>query len=149
MNSAGINDLHRKSHPSVLNDLLPGESEMRQIFLAAGFEVELLTDDGLWVPADRNSRCLSRASEDSFPAIYEKTQPSVLHRSDLFLAPFDRTSQHREILQLIHSRPQIPAWINPAQPQRLRSSINSGSIWLCHIMQNNPCHVLRYLVTCY
>jgi len=45
MNSAGINDLHRKVHPSVLNDLLPGESEMRQIFLAAGFEIELLKDD--------------------------------------------------------------------------------------------------------
>lgn len=45
MNSAGVNDLHRKAHPSVLTDLLPSESEMRQIFLAAGLEIELLKDD--------------------------------------------------------------------------------------------------------
>jgi ubiquinone/menaquinone biosynthesis C-methylase UbiE len=45
MNSAGINDLHRKAHSSVLNDLLPCESEMRQIFPAAGLEVESLADD--------------------------------------------------------------------------------------------------------
>lgn len=45
MNSAGVNDLHRKADPCVLNDLLPSESEMRQILLAAGLEVESLADD--------------------------------------------------------------------------------------------------------
>jgi ubiquinone/menaquinone biosynthesis C-methylase UbiE len=45
MNSAGINDLHRKAHPSVLNDLLPSEPEMRRILTAAGLRIELLSDD--------------------------------------------------------------------------------------------------------
>jgi ubiquinone/menaquinone biosynthesis C-methylase UbiE len=45
MNSAGINDLHRKAHPSVLNDLLPEETEMRRIFESAGFQIELLRDN--------------------------------------------------------------------------------------------------------
>jgi len=46
MNSAGINDLHRKAHPSVLNDLLPPENEMREIFRASGLHIEQLSDDG-------------------------------------------------------------------------------------------------------
>jgi ubiquinone/menaquinone biosynthesis C-methylase UbiE len=44
MDSTGINDLHRKVHPSVLNDLLPSEPEMREIFGAAGLQVGLLED---------------------------------------------------------------------------------------------------------
>jgi ubiquinone/menaquinone biosynthesis C-methylase UbiE len=45
MNSASINDLHRKAHPSVLNDLLPAEREMKAIFEAAGLQVGLVQDD--------------------------------------------------------------------------------------------------------
>jgi len=45
MNSVGINDLHRKSHVSVLNDLIPSELEMRKIFRAGGLQVESLKDD--------------------------------------------------------------------------------------------------------
>jgi ubiquinone/menaquinone biosynthesis C-methylase UbiE len=44
MDSAGINDLHRKAHRSVLNDLLPPEPEMREIFETAGLQIELITD---------------------------------------------------------------------------------------------------------
>jgi len=43
MDSAGINDLHRKAHRSVLNDLLPPEPEMREIFETAGLQIELIT----------------------------------------------------------------------------------------------------------
>jgi len=46
MNSAGINDLHRKAHASVLNDLLPSENEMREIFRASGLRIEQISDDG-------------------------------------------------------------------------------------------------------
>ncbi len=45
MNSAGINDLHRKAHASVLHDLIPPEREMRKRFGAAGLQVESLKDD--------------------------------------------------------------------------------------------------------
>lgn len=45
MNSAGINDLHRKVDPSVLNDLLPPELELREIFAAGGLQIELIKDD--------------------------------------------------------------------------------------------------------
>ena len=45
MNSAGINDLHRKAHASVLKDLIPVELEMREILGAAGLRVESLKDD--------------------------------------------------------------------------------------------------------
>jgi len=45
MSSAEINDLHRKADPSVINDLLPPEQEVREMFQAAGLQVELLEDD--------------------------------------------------------------------------------------------------------
>lgn len=45
MNSAWINDLHRKTHPAVLNDLIPGAEEMGRILSAAGFRIELFQDD--------------------------------------------------------------------------------------------------------
>lgn len=47
MNSERINDLHRKSHSSVLNDLLPSEPEMMGIFKAADLQIELVTDDDM------------------------------------------------------------------------------------------------------
>jgi ubiquinone/menaquinone biosynthesis C-methylase UbiE len=55
MGSSGINDLHRKAHPSVLNDLLPSETEMKDIFAAAGLQVEMLEDgDGYLLVATRS-----------------------------------------------------------------------------------------------
>jgi ubiquinone/menaquinone biosynthesis C-methylase UbiE len=45
MNSDWINDLHRKAHPSVLNDLLPSPDEMARIFALAGLMVNHFTDD--------------------------------------------------------------------------------------------------------
>lgn len=45
MSAAEINDMHRKAHTSVLNDLIPPEPEMRRIFEVAGFQVELIKDD--------------------------------------------------------------------------------------------------------
>jgi ubiquinone/menaquinone biosynthesis C-methylase UbiE len=45
MNSAGINDLHRKADASVLDDLIPPEPEMRRILGAAGLRIESLKDD--------------------------------------------------------------------------------------------------------
>jgi len=45
MNSASINDLHRKTHPSVMTDFLPAETQMREILGAAGLQADLLTDD--------------------------------------------------------------------------------------------------------
>ena len=45
MNSAWINDLHRKAHASVLNDLIPPELEMRKILGTGGLRVESLKDD--------------------------------------------------------------------------------------------------------
>ncbi|MBI5571657.1 MAG: methyltransferase domain-containing protein [Desulfomonile tiedjei] len=45
MNSAWINDLHRKTHPSVLNDLIPGSEEMERILSAAGFRIDVVQDD--------------------------------------------------------------------------------------------------------
>lgn len=45
MNSAWINDLHRKADASVLNDLIPPEDEMCAMLEAAGLRVVLLEDD--------------------------------------------------------------------------------------------------------
>jgi demethylmenaquinone methyltransferase/2-methoxy-6-polyprenyl-1,4-benzoquinol methylase len=45
MNSTGINDMHRKADPSVLNDQIPPDSQMRAILEAEGLQVNLLTDD--------------------------------------------------------------------------------------------------------
>jgi ubiquinone/menaquinone biosynthesis C-methylase UbiE len=45
MSSARINDLHRKAHVSVLNDLIPPEAEMRKILQASGLQVDTLIDD--------------------------------------------------------------------------------------------------------
>jgi len=45
MNSERINDLHRKTHASVLDDLIPAEAEMRQILGSVGLRIESLLDD--------------------------------------------------------------------------------------------------------
>lgn len=45
MNSAGINDLHRKTNPAVAADFLPPADEMRKIFESAGMNVEFVHDD--------------------------------------------------------------------------------------------------------
>jgi ubiquinone/menaquinone biosynthesis C-methylase UbiE len=45
MNSSEINDMHRKTHASVLDDLIPSEPEMRGMLEAAGLRVESLQDD--------------------------------------------------------------------------------------------------------
>jgi ubiquinone/menaquinone biosynthesis C-methylase UbiE len=45
MNSAGINDLHRKTNPAVASDFLPPADEMRKIFESAGMNVEFVHDD--------------------------------------------------------------------------------------------------------
>jgi demethylmenaquinone methyltransferase/2-methoxy-6-polyprenyl-1,4-benzoquinol methylase len=45
MNSACVNDLHRKAHPTVMDDFLPTETKMREILEAAGLQVDLLSDD--------------------------------------------------------------------------------------------------------
>lgn len=44
-NSAWINDLHRKTHPCVFNDLIPGPDEMRRLLGAHGIEVIHFSDD--------------------------------------------------------------------------------------------------------
>ncbi|AFM24897.1 class I SAM-dependent methyltransferase [Desulfomonile tiedjei] len=56
MNSAGINDLHRKADVSVLHDMLPAETEMRNLFRAAGMSIDMLRDDelGYLLSATRN-----------------------------------------------------------------------------------------------
>jgi demethylmenaquinone methyltransferase/2-methoxy-6-polyprenyl-1,4-benzoquinol methylase len=56
MNSAGINDLHRKTDLSVLHDMLPVETEMRGLFRAVGMEIDMLRDDelGYLLSASRN-----------------------------------------------------------------------------------------------
>ncbi len=45
MNSSEINDMHRKVHASVLDDLIPPEPEMRGMLETAGLRVESLQDD--------------------------------------------------------------------------------------------------------
>jgi demethylmenaquinone methyltransferase/2-methoxy-6-polyprenyl-1,4-benzoquinol methylase len=45
MNSDWINDLHRKTHPCILNDLIPTPNAMEEIFHAEGFRIEHLSDD--------------------------------------------------------------------------------------------------------
>lgn len=45
MNSEWINDLHRKTHPCVLNDLIPTSKEMERIFEAEGFRIDHFSDD--------------------------------------------------------------------------------------------------------
>jgi ubiquinone/menaquinone biosynthesis C-methylase UbiE len=44
-NSAWINDLHRKTHPCVFNDLIPGPDEMKRLFGANGLGIDHFTDD--------------------------------------------------------------------------------------------------------
>jgi len=46
MNSAAINDLHRKAHESVLEDLMPPASEMERLIEGCGLILECLFDDG-------------------------------------------------------------------------------------------------------
>jgi ubiquinone/menaquinone biosynthesis C-methylase UbiE len=43
--SSIINDRHRKAHPSVLNDMMPGPDEMERLMASVGLEVDLLSDD--------------------------------------------------------------------------------------------------------
>jgi ubiquinone/menaquinone biosynthesis C-methylase UbiE len=45
MNSAWINDMHRKTDPAVVNDLIPEAEEMERIFSAAGLRIDLVQDD--------------------------------------------------------------------------------------------------------
>lgn len=45
MSSEWINDMHRKAHESVLDDVIPGEAEMRSLLESAGLRVERLLDD--------------------------------------------------------------------------------------------------------
>lgn len=45
MNSDWINDLHRKTHPCVLNDLIPFPEEMERIFQGEGLKIDHLSDD--------------------------------------------------------------------------------------------------------
>ena len=45
MNSAEINDLHRKTNPAVSADFLPPAEEMRKMFESAGMNVEFVHDD--------------------------------------------------------------------------------------------------------
>jgi len=44
MDSAWINDMHRKTHPSVREDLIPGALEMARIFSLAGLRIDFLED---------------------------------------------------------------------------------------------------------
>ena len=45
MNSAWINDMHRKTDPAVVNDIIPEAEEMERIFSAAGLRIDLFQDD--------------------------------------------------------------------------------------------------------
>ena len=45
MNSAWINDMHRKTDPAVVNDMIPDTEEMERIFSAAGLRIDLFRDD--------------------------------------------------------------------------------------------------------
>lgn len=45
MNSAGINDIHRKAHPTLINDLMPDAGEMERLFKEAGLNIDFLLDD--------------------------------------------------------------------------------------------------------
>jgi demethylmenaquinone methyltransferase/2-methoxy-6-polyprenyl-1,4-benzoquinol methylase len=44
MSSCGINDLHRKSDPSVLNDMMPSAGEMKRLFAQAGLRIDSLSE---------------------------------------------------------------------------------------------------------
>jgi demethylmenaquinone methyltransferase/2-methoxy-6-polyprenyl-1,4-benzoquinol methylase len=44
MNSQWVNDLHRKTHPAVLRDMLPDENELRMMMKDVGLEINLLED---------------------------------------------------------------------------------------------------------
>ncbi len=56
LNSSGINEHHRKAHPSLVNDLMPDASEMETLFQLAGFKVDFLLDDdqGYFLSATMN-----------------------------------------------------------------------------------------------
>ncbi len=43
--STWINDLHRKTHPCVFNDLIPAPAEMRRLLGAHGLGIDHFTDD--------------------------------------------------------------------------------------------------------
>jgi demethylmenaquinone methyltransferase/2-methoxy-6-polyprenyl-1,4-benzoquinol methylase len=45
INSSQINDLHRKAHRAVMDDLMPPEDAMRSMLYSAGFQVDILEDD--------------------------------------------------------------------------------------------------------
>ncbi|NJL60291.1 MAG: hypothetical protein HC887_12330 [Desulfobacteraceae bacterium] len=44
-NSAWINDLHRKAHPSIIADMIPSPQEMKSMFEAVGMKIDTLRDD--------------------------------------------------------------------------------------------------------
>lgn len=43
-NSARINDMHRKSHPAVLSDIIPTPEDMKGLFAAVGMQIVTLQD---------------------------------------------------------------------------------------------------------
>jgi demethylmenaquinone methyltransferase/2-methoxy-6-polyprenyl-1,4-benzoquinol methylase len=45
MSSSQINDMHRKTDPSVMDDSLPGPERMRLLFGATGFIIDILEDE--------------------------------------------------------------------------------------------------------
>ena len=44
-NSAAINFFHRKAHPSLIDDMMPGAAEMEGLFKEAGLNIDFLLDD--------------------------------------------------------------------------------------------------------
>jgi ubiquinone/menaquinone biosynthesis C-methylase UbiE len=44
-NSVWINDLHRKTHPAIIADLIPSPDEMHRMFQTVGMQVDVLEDD--------------------------------------------------------------------------------------------------------
>jgi ubiquinone/menaquinone biosynthesis C-methylase UbiE len=55
INSARMNDIHRKAGSAVAHDLMPKESELRRLFSAAGLTVKFVADDdnGFFLSAHR------------------------------------------------------------------------------------------------
>jgi len=45
LNSAAINDFHRKAHPALISDMMPGAGEMERLFKEAGLNIDFLLDD--------------------------------------------------------------------------------------------------------
>jgi hypothetical protein len=45
ISSSRMNDMHMKIHPAVMNDLMPSEKMMRDMFTLTGLDIDLLEDD--------------------------------------------------------------------------------------------------------